>query len=161
MSDQDDAYKGDDEAAAVVVEDKAFIEAPEHTLNGLTLHPYSPERMWAADAIGLRYGRLTPEQVEQFGEDGTYPGMAGDVPVVIWVCSLEKRGDVLSARRNPTLAMDKVIQFAEIHKIVSPKQSQWWDAYKVFLQIMGEVQTSYGESEGQKKTEQVEQATAT
>jgi hypothetical protein len=75
----------------------------------------------------------------------------------MWICSLEKRGDVLSARRNPTLAMDKVIQFAETHKIVSPKQNQWWDAYKVFLEIMREIQTAYGEADEQKKTQ--EQAT--
>lgn len=159
MSEQDEAYKSDEESA-VAVEDKVFIESAEHSLNGLKLQSYSPERMWAADAIGLRYGRLTSEQTEQFNEDGTYPGMAGDVAVVIWVCSLEKRQDVLSARRNPTLAMDKVIQFAKDHKIVTPKQGQWWEAYRVFLTIMREIHAAYAESE-EKKTEQEADQTAT
>ncbi len=157
MSEQDEAYKADEEVT--IVEDKVFIESEGHAVNGLKLQPYTPERMWAADAIGLRYGRLTSEQTEQFTEDGTYPGMAGDVAVVMWVCSLEKREDVLSARRNPTVAMKKIVEFAKQKNMVSPKQSQWWDAYKVFLEIMSEIHAAYGEKE--KKTEVAEPATAT
>ena|SRR5215472_549274 len=157
MSENDDAYRAD-EQTATAVEDKSFIESAGHVLNGLRLQAYGPERMWAADAIGLRYGRLTPEQTEQFNEDGTYPGMAADVPIVIWLCSLEKREDVLSARRNPNMSMGKIVQFAETHNMVTPKQKGWWDAYTIFLAIMREIHQSYGEL-GEKKTEAATVAT--
>jgi hypothetical protein len=152
MSEEDRAYEGDD-GQQLAIEDKAFIEAGEYDFNGIKIHGYSPERMWAADSIGLRYGRLTPEQNEQWKEDGTYPGMAGDVPVILWVCSLEKREEWLTARRNPSLAMTKVEKFALEHRIVSPIQDNWWKAYDVFLKIMRHIQQSYGEQE-KKTTEQ-------
>jgi hypothetical protein len=152
MSEQDEAYTPDEPQASP--EDRAFIESAGHKLNGLDLQPYSPERMWAADAMGLRYGRLTKEQTDQFLEDNTYPGMEGDVGIVIWLCSLTNIQEVHSARRSPTVAINRAIKFAIEHKMVSRKQKTYWDGYEVFLKMMREIHDAYGEPEGatQKKT---------
>jgi hypothetical protein len=155
----DEAYEPDE--SKVAVEDAAFIQSDGFEFDGIKMHGYSPERYWAADSIGLRYGRLTPEQNEQWKEDGTYPGMAGDVPVVLWVCHLENRGEWLSARRNPDVAMSKVEKFAMHHRIVSPVQDNWWKGYDIFLKIMRQIHQSWGETEKKTETVVVAQETLT
>ena len=131
---------------------RAFIESAGHSLNGLELQPYTIERMWAADAMGLRYGRLSRTAVKQFHSNNTYPGMNGDVAIVIWLCSLSDPEEVRAARRNPSDAEETAIKFAEENKIASPKQKKFWDAYEVFLKIMDEIHAAYSEPEVEKKT---------
>ncbi len=158
MSEKDDkaAYGSDSSKPKTntLTPDKAFIESAGHKLNGLTLQPYTPERMWAADAMGLRYGNLSTAASKQYTTKGTYPGMQGDVGIVIWLCSLTDVEEVRAARRNPDIAEAEALEFATKHKIVSGKQSAFWDAYNVFLRIMNEVHAAYGEPEKveQKKT---------
>jgi hypothetical protein len=132
---------------------ESFIESAGHSLNGLTLQPYTIERMWAADAMGLRYGRLSKAASRQFGTDSTYPGMNGDVAIVIWLCSLTDPEEVRAARREPGQAEELAIKFASEHKLASPKQNNFWNAYNIFLKIMGEVHTAYAEPDVEKKTE--------
>ena len=160
MSDESEAYTPDEgtppeqeQTKPPVNPDKAFIESAGHQLNGVKLHPYSPERMWAADAIGLRYGRLSKEAIEQYMLDRTYPGMAGDIPILMYVLSLQTREEVAWVRRNPIEAEKRAAEFAVKHGIVTPKQSRWWDAYEIFMRTMDEIHASYGEPETQKKTE--------
>lgn len=132
--------------------DKAFVGSQGHQLNGIKLEPYTIERQWAADAMGLRYGRLSKSASKQFEADRTYPGMAGDVAIVIYLCSLTDVEEVRSARREPGLAEERAVAFAQKHKIASPKQTPFWDAYEIHLKIMQEVHESYAEPETQKKT---------
>jgi hypothetical protein len=135
-----------------ITPDRAFIESDGHSLNGITLHAYNPERMWAADAMGLRYGNLTEAQVKQFRRTSIYPGMAGDIGIVLWLCSEEDMETIRAARRDPSGYESVAIEFATKHGMVSPKQAKFWDAYKVFMRIMGEVHAAYGEPE--KKTQE-------
>lgn len=134
-----------------VTSDTSFIESAEHSLNGTKLQAYTIERQWAADSMGLRWGRLSPPAAKQFAKDNTYPGMSGDVAIIMWLCSVTDLEEVRCARRDPAEAEDKAIAFAERHKIASPKQKEFWSAYMVFLDIMTEVHVSYAEPE--KKTE--------
>jgi hypothetical protein len=143
MSDEDAAYALD-EQSVVSPEDKSFIESAGHELNGLKLNPYTIERIWAADAVGLIYGKLSQSALDEFNTRGTYPGMAGDVPIVMWSCSLSE-DEARCFRTVPQIAMRKAAEFAKKHRMVMPKQKGWWDAYNVFLRIMKEVQDSYGE----------------
>jgi hypothetical protein len=133
---------------------KSFIESTAHSLNGLELEPYTIERMWAADAIGLRYGRLTKAQAKQLSEDNTYPGMEADTVIVVWLCSLKDVEEVNGARRNPVQANQAAIKWAIEHKMASKLQKNFREAYRVFNTIMDEVFAAYGEPEGtEKKTE--------
>jgi hypothetical protein len=160
MSDEAAAYGGDEEGKAVAITpDAAFIESDGHQVNGLKLQPYTPERMWAADAMGLRYGHLSKAASMQFIHKGTYPGMEADVAIVIWLCSLKDVEEVRAARRDPDQAEDAAITFARNNNIVSTKRNEWWDAYKVFLKIMREVHAAYGEPK--KKEDQKEKSAVT
>lgn len=145
MKKDDEAY-GSDEAKEITP-DQSFIESVGHSLNGLELQPYTIERQWAADAVGLRYGRLSEAAARQFSEDNTYPGMAGDVAIVIWLCSLKDSDEIHSARRNPNESEKAATEFALKHKI-HLKQKAFWPAYDVFLKIMNEVDAVYGEPAG-------------
>jgi len=153
-------YEKDD--AAPTPQDESFKDSDGHSLNGLTLQPYTIERMWAADAMGLRYGYLTKTAIQQFRRNNTYPGMSGDVAIVIWLCSLEDIEEVRAARRNPSSAEESAVRFAEEHKMANPKQKQFWLAYDVFLKIMDEIHKAYAEPdvpEIEKKTTMTESTT--
>lgn len=154
MSDQDEAYGADEAVEELVTPEAAFKDSANHALNGTKLEPYTIERMWAADSMGLRWGRLSKPAAAQFAKDNTYPGMSGDVGIVIWLCSTTDLDEIRTARRDPSEAEDKAVEFAKKHKIASPKQKQFWEAYKVFLDIMTEVHVAYSEPETEKKTEQ-------
>jgi len=149
----DEAYRPDEGEVKQLTPEKAFINSADHTLNGTRLEPYTIERMWAADSMGLRWGRLSTPAAKQFAQDNTYPGMSGDVAIVMWLCSMKDMEEIRCARRDPAPAEDKAITFAEKHKIASPKQKEFWDAYRVFLDIMTEVHVAYGQPEEQKKTQ--------
>lgn len=160
MSKEDEAAYGKDDGSKqeVVTEaatpDASFVNSAGHSLNGLKLEPYTPERMWAADAMGLRYGHLSKAASKQFVTKGTYPGMEGDVGIVIWLCSLTEPEEVRAARRNPDQAEAEATEFAKQHKIVSAKQNGFWDAYDIFKAIMLEIHVAYGEpSKTEKKTQ--------
>lgn len=160
MSDKDDkaAYGGDEGNTKPkpkrLTPDQSFIESDGYNLNGLKLRPYSPERMWAADAMGLRYGHLSEAASKQFFRKGTYPGMEGDVGIVVWLCSLPDGDEVRAARRDPERAEADALEFAGKHKMISGKQSGFWGAYNLFLKIMDQIHSAYGEPESveQKKT---------
>lgn len=147
--DEEAAY-GKDEPQ-VMTPEAAFMESVEHKLNGTKLEAYTIERMWAADSMGLRWGRLSNSAAKQFATDNTYPGMEGDTAIIMWLCSVTDLDEIRTARRDPSPAEDKAIKFAEKHKIASKKQKEFWEAYKVFLNIMTEVHVAFGEPE--KKTE--------
>jgi hypothetical protein len=155
MSERDDkaAYGSDSGKPRVLTPDAAFTQSDGHHLNGLTLQPYTPERMWAADAMGIRYGKLSAVAAKQYTRTGTYPGMEGDVGIVIWLCSLTEDEEVRAARRDPEGAETEAVLFAQEHKIVSRKQSSYWDAYNIFQKIMNEIHVAYGEpaKEGEQK----------
>jgi hypothetical protein len=148
--DEEAAY-GKDEPQVVMTPEKSFKDSAQHSLNGTKLEPYTVERMWAADSMGLRWGRLSSPAAKQFATDNTYPGMSGDVAIVMWLCSVTDVEEIRCARRDPSPAEEKAIAFAEKHKIASPKQKEFWLAYKVFLDMMTEVHVAYAEPE--KKTE--------
>jgi hypothetical protein len=161
MSKEDEAAYSEDDGSKpelkVTTPDEAFIKSEGHSLNGLKLEPYTPERMWAADAMGLRWGYLSKAASKQYASKGTYPGMEGDVGIVIWLCSVTDVEEVRAARRNPDRAEPEAVKFAVANKLVSAKQKNFWDAYDVFKKIMDEVHASYGEPIGagsEKKTQE-------
>lgn len=153
MSKEQTGYETDESVAAPLTPTESFIESAGHSLNGLKLEPYTIERMWAADAIGLRYGRLTKAAAKQFGEDQSYPGMEADVAIVLWLCSLTDLEEVRAARRNPAQAEETAAKFAVEHRAASKKQKNFWNGYTIFLKIMDEIHVAFAEPEGQKKTE--------
>ncbi len=149
MSEQT-GYEADE--PQVVTPDAAFVESAGHALNGLELQPWTIERQWAADAMGMRYGRLSRSLVKQFMANNTYPGMAGDVGMAIWLCAISE-GEVRAARRNPDDAEALAGKFAVEHKLAHPRQKNFQVAYDIFLSMMDELYVSYSEPDIEKKTE--------
>jgi len=52
------------------------------------LQPFTPSRQIAGDAIGLRYFSLQPADALALRENRTYPGMANDAFVAVFLCCL-------------------------------------------------------------------------
>ena len=152
--DEKAAHESDEGNVVRMTPNKSFIDSDGHSLGDLKLQPYTPERVWAADSMGLRYGNLTKADIRQWRGSGYYPGMAGDVGIIIWLCSLTDLDEIASARRDPTNACRLAAEFAAKEKIISFKQKRFWQAHKVFLAIMDEINVVRGEPEDQKKTKQ-------
>jgi hypothetical protein len=131
--------------------EQAFIESENHSFNGLKLEPWSPERMWAAESMGLRYGKLSKETVPQFQKTYMYNGMTGDVGIFIWL-STRNIDEVRAARRDPDTAEELAGTFAKENGIIVASGKHFNEAYKLFLQAMDEIYVSSTELDSEKKT---------
>lgn len=156
MSKKDDkaAYGKDPTPTA----EKIFVESENHSLNGMKLQPYSVARMWAADAMGLHYGHLSPAEMTLWKKNSIYPGAARDVAIVLWVCSVLDTDEVSEAEeldtacREPIEAVQKAMEWAKGLNIHTPKRKEFWPAFREFLKIMREVHESTVEADTEKKT---------
>lgn len=132
----DDIYGPDDPA------EEAFTKSDVHALNDLELQPYTPDRAWAAQAMGLRYGFVDDAGVEFFREHRIYPGALRDVALVLWLCSLDDEVEIDKASRNPVAAARKAATWAHERKLDNQRGDEFWKAYAVFMKIMAEVDAS-------------------
>lgn len=133
---EDEIYGPDDPA------EEAFVKSDAHALDDLELQPYTPDRAWAAQAMGLRYGFVDDAGVEFFREHRIYPGALRDVAIVLWLCSLDDEVEIDKASRNPVAAARKAATWAHDRKLENPRGDGFWKAYAVFMKIMGEVDAS-------------------
>jgi hypothetical protein len=122
--------------------DKAFINSENHSLNGEKLQPYSPARIIAAQAMGLRYGYVDKAGLEFFKKHKIYPGALRDVVVVLWLCSLSDEDDIDEASREPKGAIKTATKWAADRGIVDANSDKFWDSYALFMQIIGEIDDS-------------------
>ena len=133
---EEEAYGPDDPAEA------AFTQSDTHELGDLNLQPYTPDRAWAAQAMGLRYGFIDDAGVEFFKEHRIYPGALRDVAIVLWLCSLTDEIEIDKASRNPIAAARKAATWSDEHKLANARSPEFWQAYAVFMKIMAEVDAS-------------------
>jgi hypothetical protein len=133
---EEELYGPDDPAEA------AFTQSDAHALGDLDLQPYTPDRVWAAQAMGLRYGFIDDAGVEFFKEHRIYPGALRDVAIILWLCSLKDELDIDKACRNPVAAARKAATWSHDHKMDNPRGEDFWKAYAVFMRIMAEVDAS-------------------
>jgi len=142
-----EAYAGD------VTSETAFVESESHRFNGEELQPYSPARMWAADAMNLHYGRIDDAGMKMFYKERIYPGAVSDVGIVMWLCTLKDEERIDKARRDPMTASIEAAKWAQDHGIATSRSKKFWPAYATFLRIMQELQVSTGEAEKKTETE--------
>ena len=133
---EDDVYAPDDPA------ETAFTESDAHTLGDLKLQPYTMNRSWAAQSMGLRYGFVDDAGVAFFKEHRIYPQAPRDVAVVLWLCSLTDEIEIDKAFRNPIPAIRKAATWAEEHNLKNTRGEDFWKAYALFMRIMAEVDAS-------------------
>ena len=83
--------------------DKIFVESAGHKLNGLTLQPFTPARLVASQAMGLKYPFIGKEGMAQIEKTGLYAGELRDLLIVLWLCSQDE-GTVLESQLDPSSA---------------------------------------------------------
>ena len=81
--------------------EKAFLESAGHLFLGETLEPYTPSRVVAAQAMGLKYPNIGADGVAQLKKTGLYPGELRDIIIVLHLCRLREDADVLGAQLDP------------------------------------------------------------
>lgn len=125
---------------------QAFTQSGARTLNaGVEIQPYSPSRVVAAQAMGLKYPNIGPDSLEAFNKTGIYPGALQDVLIVLWLCSIADDKEVTRALRAPDDALSKAIAWGATQGIIDTKSDAWWAAYNVFIDIMVEINASRGD----------------
>ncbi len=125
--------------------DKAFQESPNHVLGDLKLQPYSPSRIVAAQAMGLKYPNV-PKGFEQYSQNGTYPGLLRDVIVVLGVCTMHDAA-VEKAQLDPDEAYQNAQKWAHSKGILSMGSKAFLEAKGMFEKIMVEIYNSQSEPE--------------
>ena len=132
-----------------------------HALGNIELQTYTPSRVVAAQAMGMRYPNIGDEALEQFNRTGVYPSAMLDTLIVLWLCTLTKPEEVRRAMRRPDESIEKAIAWGAEHGVVDQKSKEFWDAYNKFSEIVTEVQNSksvpnesspHDSTETQKKT---------
>ncbi len=120
------------------------------------LYAYSFSRKAAANAMGLRYGYVPPEELVKTDGIFRYKGDMGDVIKLLWIltrpnasevvipktATLDERREILSqwtvqrAEKMPDEAYAAAQEWAQSIGIKDDKSEQFIDAYIKFLMIM-------------------------
>jgi hypothetical protein len=131
----------DDELSAQYAEETEEASSAFSTdeLEGITLQPYTPDRAWAAQAMGLKYGFVDETGIEEFKRTGTYPGALRDCGIVLWLRSLTSDLEIDKAARNPVPAARLAAQWAHEHGFGDIRSEKFWAAYNIFINTMTEV----------------------
>lgn len=108
-------------------------------LEGIDLQPYTPDRAWAAQAMGLKYGFVDEAAVEEFKRTGIYPGGLRDCGIVLWLRSLTSEQEIDKAARNPVASAVTAAKWATEHGFGDTRSEKFWLAYNIFIHTMTEV----------------------
>lgn len=108
-------------------------------LEGVTLHPYTPDRAWAAQAMGLKYGFIDEAGVDEFKRSGIYPGALRDCGIVLWLRSLTNETEIDKAARNPVAAARTAATWSQEKGFGDVRSDKFWAAYNIFINTMTEV----------------------
>lgn len=120
----------------------SFTQSDNHALGDVKLQPYTPSRIIAAQAMGLHYGMLSDDEVQQYLATGLYPQAAHDVTIVLWLCSLEDDGEVARAAKWPEAAFKKASDWGATHGTINRSDGRFSAAFKLFFRIMSEIAAS-------------------
>lgn len=64
----------------------SFQESDSHYWNDVKLDGYSAQRQIAAQAMGLRFGALSKDDLDETERSNSYPGMMQDAIIVLYLC---------------------------------------------------------------------------
>lgn len=125
-------------------QDSAFIDSENRTWGGKKLRSYAAMLQATAQRLGLRYGRLKPEDVEEFKTTGQYSGLNTDVYIVLWLCAKASKSDAYKAQRLPEWGLDQAFTWADEEKLFYPSE-RFLDAALLFSKIVSDPNASTGE----------------
>lgn len=66
--------------------DSSFADADAHYWGEVRLDPYSAQRQIAAQSMGMRFGSLTAEDMDEIERTASYPNMMQDAIIVLYLC---------------------------------------------------------------------------
>lgn len=128
----------------------AKLKTPKQ-LFGTELSAYSPARMVAAQAMGLKYPMIGEEAAEKIDKTGTYPGMLKDMIIVLFLCATPDKGkpqpaglqptglnSINFAVINPETALELAIEWAGRMNICVAPSERYEQAVEVFGLIVSE-----------------------
>jgi hypothetical protein len=108
---------------------RATFHEPDLLLAGRKFAPFSAFRRAVAQAMGMKWGNLRPEEIEEIKNDETgetvsvsYPGLPRDVTVVSYLCTREE-SEVLKADANPKKAIVEAFAWAQEVGLIFPSDT--------------------------------------
>ncbi len=127
--------------------ERAFRESEALEFRGRPLEPFSFLRQTTAIELGLRYWRLSPDDLYtikgEAEEVQMYDGMVMDAAIILWVCHQPDQ-TCRRARRKPRDYEAAIDKWADDNG-VSVGGEYLAEAMQVFGAIMGAVNASRGE----------------
>jgi hypothetical protein len=120
----------------------AFLKSERHALDGIKLQPWTPDRMIAAQSLGMIYPSIGDEGWAALKRRSIYAGAVRDVALALWLCTLsdaevleaEARGDAEARKQSAAWAV-------KLH-LHDANKAPFWDAFTKFMEIQNEVNQS-------------------
>ncbi len=124
---------------SISAQDLAFVQSEATAFQGQILHPFSPMRRNAAQALGNRLFCGTAAVNEQ--DIGLYPGAMVDAVVALYLCSAPK-SEVLIALRKPDIVHARAMEWGEERNIAvgTPTGTEALEVYGDMLRQIAESQ---------------------
>lgn len=116
----------------------AFTNSDKHVLDGTKLHPWTPARMIAGQAMGILWPEIGKEGFDQFRRTKVYAGALKDSVICLWLCTQDE-DQVDMADAAPVEAYRQARSWAASLGIHKPGSDAFWQAYTKFSEIMSEV----------------------
>lgn len=115
--------------------DKAFTNSDKHTLDDLKLFPWTPDRIIAAQLLGMIYPNIGKEGWAQWKRTGVYPGAMKDVMIFVYLSTLD--GDELE---EATFQAAKT--FGVTRNLHLASGDAFWEAFAKFVEVEKEIERS-------------------
>lgn len=120
---------------------KAFTSSENHKLGDMNLQPWTPQRIVAAQSIGMIYPFIGSDGLEQFKKSGTYPGLLKDAIIALWLCTINHE-DVDAAEGSPREAYRQAVAWAADKNIPNMESKEFNEAHNIFIKMMNQVRDS-------------------
>lgn len=140
----------DDNLLDETPQDKAFVtSAVGKTIKGVKLSVYTATHSVATEALGMRWGKLTAKEIDEFRNTGSYRGVVADVYTTLYVLTLsEDEVDELTVAGPDEIKAARKAAFAWAEKLGLRYPTEGFaEAYEVYLSLISEVAVSSGEFE--------------
>jgi hypothetical protein len=137
--------------------DKAFTGSDRHTLDDLKLEPWTPQRIWAAQLMGMSYPNLGKAGRNALLRSNVYPNAVKDVAIFLWLSTRKPETfetndsseiTVIDAEAQPEMAAKLARDFAIERGIHLRDSAEFWDAYNKFWEVMQEIENVVTQPKG-------------
>ena len=122
--------------------DKAFTGSDKHTLADLKLQPWTPQRVWTAQLLGMAYPNIGKQGRDQLRRSNVYPNAVKDVAIFLFLSTRTNEVEVDEAEQFPEEASTKARDFGISRGIHKRDSTEFWEAYSKFWDVMNEIEDS-------------------